>query len=263
MKKLPYLLLSILSGCTYTNSAPEVFIGSNVSVGGYYTLNGKTVTLSKDGYIPVTIKLDPEKFDLKTKTHWMSTTSGDESLWAKNGIELFSENNASISLASTSSSTACGLVGGNDKGCENAFVSTERTYAGTTGIVFLPTYLVGLSVPYRITEYERGSYYFWLFEKNDENEKKLEGINRFILTNFKTPDRTEFLKTLSQMTKLSEKRLTQILKNNPAPDLAANAVVAEMTPHSVIKYLPNNLNARPVRMETTPNGIIKYHFDTF
>ena len=86
------MLLSILSGCTYTSSAPEVFIGSNVSVGDYYTLNGQTVTLSKDGYIPVTIKLDPEKFDLKTKTHWMSTTSGDESLWARNGIELFSDN---------------------------------------------------------------------------------------------------------------------------------------------------------------------------
>lgn len=51
---------------------------------------------------------------------------------------------------------------------------------------------------------------------------------RFVLKNYKSADQNEFLQTLQKMTELNEKTLKEIIKNNPTPDIAANAVITAL-----------------------------------
>lgn len=166
------IALSLLNGCVKAEK-PEVRVSSNVDEEGrYYPLDGTPITISKAGYGTATFTLTPQK-----KTRLMSTASGDDSIWQRKDITPFSQNDASISTASTTS--FIGLVpfvsseGQSSDNVSEIAQSLEASYAGTTGVAFLPTYMLGLSVPYFAEEYEPAQYYVYLFkEQRDENEER-------------------------------------------------------------------------------------------
>ena len=231
MKKILFsflLALPLLNGCVKTEK-PEVRVSSNVDEEGrYYPLDGTPITISKAGYVTATFTLTPQK-----KTRWMSTASGDDSIWRRKNIVPFSRNDASISTASStvfsSFVSAISSEGQSSDNVSEIAQYLEASYAGTTGVAFLPIYTVGYSVPYFAEEYEPAQYYVYLFkEQRDENEEKLWQISRFVLKNYKSADQNEFLQTLQKMTGLNEKTLKEIIRNNPAPDIAANAVITTL-----------------------------------
>ena len=220
--------LFALNGCVATEQ-PEVRVSSNVDEEGrYYPLDGKPITISKAGYVTATFTLTPQK-----KTRLMSTTSGDDSMWQRKNIFPFSRNDASMSTAQptvfVSFISAFSSEGQSSNNVSETAQYLEASYAGTTGVAFLPTYTAGFSVPYCAEEYEPAQYYVYLFkEQRDENEERWWQISRFVLKNYKSADQNEFLQTLQKMTELNEKTLKEIIKNNPAPDIAANAVITAL-----------------------------------
>ena len=222
------IALPLLNGCVKAEK-PEVRVSSNVDEEGRcYPLDGTPITISKAGYVTATFTLTPQK-----KTRLMSTASGDDSIWRRKDITPFSQNDASISTANPtvfiSFLSAFSSDGQSTQKVSEIGRFSEASYAGTTGVAFLPTYMLGLSVPYFAEEYEPAQYYVYLFkEQRDENEEKLWQISRFVLKNYKSADQNEFLRTLQKMTELNEKTLKEIIKNNPAPDIAANAVITAL-----------------------------------
>lgn len=222
------IALSLLNGCVKAEK-PEVRVSSNVDEEGRcYPLDGKPITISKAGYVTATFTLTPQK-----KTRLMSTTSGDDSMWQRKNIFPFSRNDASMSTAQptvfVSFISAFSSEGQSTQKVSEIGRFSEASYAGTTGVAFLPTYTAGFSVPYCAEEYEPAQYYVYLFkEQRNENEEKLWQISRFVLKNYKSADQNEFLQTLQKMTELNEKTLKEIIKNNPAPDIAANAVITAL-----------------------------------
>lgn len=222
------IALPLLNGCVKAEK-PEVRVSSNVDEEGrYYPLDGTPITISKAGYVTATFTLTPQK-----KTRLMSTTSGDDSMWQRKNIFPFSRNDASMSTAQptvfVSFISAFSSEGQSSNNVSETAQYLEASYAGTTGVAFLPIYTVGFSVPYFAEEYEPAQYYVYLFkEQRDENEERWWQISRFILKNYKSADQNEFLQTLQKMTELNEKTLKEIIKNNPAPDIAANAVITAL-----------------------------------
>lgn len=166
------IALSLLNGCVKAEK-PEVRVSSNVDEEGRcYPLDGTPITISKAGYGTATFTLTPQK-----KTRLMSTASGDDSIWRRKDITPFSQNDASISTANPtvfiSFLSAFSSDGQSTQKVSEIGRFSEASYAGTTGVAFLPIYTVGFSVPYFAEEYEPAQYYVYLFkEQRDENEER-------------------------------------------------------------------------------------------
>lgn len=204
------LIIGLL--CPFQAAAESLYLASNVAADVYVNGEkaGKTPMRLEYGGEEITLKKDGYNTAVLTKPLLMKGRSGGGP-YSCDGCWVTSAETVATVLAVE---TVAGIIG--------------YAVGGVAGMV------VGLAVPPAYAEYFADNHSFiTLFPENATRQETLYALKQmevrhFVLTGFDQQFQPEFVNALSIQAQLSENTVKRLLRENPTPDGAANAVAAAM-----------------------------------
>ncbi len=210
--KIFLLVIGLL--CPFQAAAESLYLASNVAADVYVDGKkaGKTPMRLEYGGEEITLKKDGYNTAVLTKPLLMKGRSGG---CCYDGVG-----------ASSSAASAYTII----------VAATVETVAGVIGYVIggVAGMVVGLAVPPAYAGYFADNHSFiTLFPENATQQETLYALKQmevrhFVLTGFDQQFQPEYIKALSIQAQLSENTVKRLLRENPTPDGAANAVAAAM-----------------------------------
>ena len=212
--KIFLLIIGML--CPFQAAAESLYLASNVAADVYVNgektgktpmqveYNGEEIALKKDGYNTAVL----------TKSHLMRGRSGGDVSGLDESMTESVKMSGAIAVAAVTVETTAGVVG--------------YLVGGVAGLV------VGLAVPPVYVEYFADNHHFiTLFPENATLQEtmyamKQTQVRHLVLTGFDRQFQSEYITALSVQARLPESTVKRLLRENPTPDAAANAIAAAM-----------------------------------
>jgi len=209
--KIFLLIIGMLT--PFQAAAESLYLASNVDADVY--VNGE-----KTGKTPMQVEYNGEEITLK-KDGYNTAVLTKPLLKGRNGGCCYD------GVANSSSAASAYTI---------IVAATVETVAGIVGYVIggVAGMVVGLAVPTVYAEYFADNHSFiTLFPENATRQETLDALKQmevrhFVLTGFNQQFQPEFINALSIQARLPENTVKRLLRENPTPDAAANAVAAAM-----------------------------------
>ena len=209
-------LLAIGLLCPFQVAAESLYLASNVAADVYVNGEkaGKTPMRLEYGGEEIALKKDGYNTAVLTKPYLMRGRSGG----VADGMDQMTSESVNIS------------------GAFAAAAVTVETTAGVAGYVIggVAGLIAGLAIPPAVMElYADNHHFITLFPENATQQETLYALKQMearhlVLAGFDRQFQPEYIKALSIQAQLSENTVKRLLRENPTPDGAANAVAAAM-----------------------------------
>ncbi len=212
--KIFLMIIGVL--CPFQAAAESLYLASNVDADVY--VNGE-----KTGKTPMQLEYSGEEIALKKDGYNTAVLTQPLLMKGRNGGVADGFDEMTSDAVSMSGAVAAAAV-------------TVETTAGVVGYIVggVAGLVVGLAIPPVVAElYADNHHFITLFPENATQQEtmyalKQTQVRHFVLTGFDKQFQPEYITALSIQTRLPENAVKRLLRENPFPDVAANAVASAM-----------------------------------